>query len=198
MCILNEVWYWYLILYNIFIQILHIPKCWYPKKHILSLPRLFSLKIVCKGKLFRFRFYYQNSLRFLWFWVKCALISMVSCQKGPTRHAYALGPFWQDTLDMYLRNQQQTLVEILEDVMHQIHWFYQFFNTWYCKKKRRQDGRGLHRNVWYVSGCSLGQHYQGQAYGIMGVRLLTAMRLWRYSLEQIWYGIDPVVIWNPH
>ena len=30
------------------------------------------------------------------------LISMVSCQKGPTRHAYAwhIGPFWQDTLDM--------------------------------------------------------------------------------------------------
>ena len=29
-------------------------------------------------------------------------ISMVSCQKGPTRHAYAwqIGPFWQDTLDM--------------------------------------------------------------------------------------------------
>ena len=28
-------------------------------------------------------------------------IAMVSCQKGPTRHAYAwqLGPFWQDTLD---------------------------------------------------------------------------------------------------
>ena len=29
-------------------------------------------------------------------------ISRVSCQKGPTRHAYAwqIGPFWQDTLDM--------------------------------------------------------------------------------------------------
>ena len=29
-------------------------------------------------------------------------ILMVSCQKGPTRHAYAwqIGPFWQDTLDM--------------------------------------------------------------------------------------------------
>ena len=29
-------------------------------------------------------------------------ISMVSCPKGPTRHAYAwqIGPFWQDTLDM--------------------------------------------------------------------------------------------------
>ena len=28
-------------------------------------------------------------------------ISMESCQKGPTRHAYAgqIGPFWQDTLD---------------------------------------------------------------------------------------------------
>ena len=29
-------------------------------------------------------------------------ISRVSCQKGPTRHAYAwqIGSFWQDTLDM--------------------------------------------------------------------------------------------------
>ena len=29
-------------------------------------------------------------------------ISRVSCQKGPTRHAYAwqIGPIWQDTLDM--------------------------------------------------------------------------------------------------
>ena len=29
-------------------------------------------------------------------------ISMVSCQKGPTRHAYAwrVGPFWQDTIDL--------------------------------------------------------------------------------------------------
>ena len=28
---------------------------------------------------------------------------MVSCQKGPTRHAYALhiGLFWQDTLDIW-------------------------------------------------------------------------------------------------
>ena len=27
---------------------------------------------------------------------------MVSCQKGPTRHAYAwqIGPFWQDTLEL--------------------------------------------------------------------------------------------------
>ena len=29
--------------------------------------------------------------------------SMVSCQKGPTRHAYAwqIGPFWQDTLELW-------------------------------------------------------------------------------------------------
>ena len=28
---------------------------------------------------------------------------MVFSQKGPTRHAYAwqIGPFWQDTLDMF-------------------------------------------------------------------------------------------------
>ena len=37
----------------------------------------------------------------------CLLIvifwSMVSCQKGPTCHAYTwqIGPFWQDTLDMF-------------------------------------------------------------------------------------------------
>ena len=33
----------------------------------------------------------------------CALLnSRVSCQKGPTRQAYAwqIGPFWQDTLEM--------------------------------------------------------------------------------------------------
>ena len=31
---------------------------------------------------------------------KWDFLSMVSCQKGPTRHAYAwqIGPFWQDTL----------------------------------------------------------------------------------------------------
>ena len=31
------------------------------------------------------------------------VMSRVSCQKGPTRHAYAwqIGPFWQDTLDVW-------------------------------------------------------------------------------------------------
>ena len=40
--------------------------------------------------------------------IDCAAIpynqnnSMVSCQKGPTHHAYAwqIGPFWQDTLEL--------------------------------------------------------------------------------------------------
>ena len=34
-------------------------------------------------------------------WLHVSFISMVSYQKGPTRHAYAwqIGPFWQDTLD---------------------------------------------------------------------------------------------------
>ena len=33
-----------------------------------------------------------------------AMISIVSSQKGPTRHAYAwqIGPFWQDTLDIWI------------------------------------------------------------------------------------------------
>ena len=34
---------------------------------------------------------------------RITMVSMVSCQKGPTRHAYAwqIGPFWQDTLDIW-------------------------------------------------------------------------------------------------
>ena len=37
-----------------------------------------------------------------WCTVSLTHISMVSCQKGPTRHAYAwqIGPFWQDTIDI--------------------------------------------------------------------------------------------------
>ena len=40
---------------------------------------------------------------------------MVSCQKGPTRHAYAwqIGPFWQDTLD-----KKSDIVSILHTNMH--------------------------------------------------------------------------------
>ena len=62
--------------------------------------------------------YFDTSMYIAWGWVQNALIrgetwhnfvrhqayiSMVSCQKGPTRHAYALqiGPFWQDTLDIW-------------------------------------------------------------------------------------------------
>ena len=42
-----------------------------------------------------------------WLWDTNTLvrdISRISCQKGPTRHAYAwqIGPFWQDTLDICL------------------------------------------------------------------------------------------------
>ena len=37
---------------------------------------------------------------------------MVSCQKGPTRNAYAwqVGPFWQDTLDIS-QTKSATLVD---------------------------------------------------------------------------------------
>ena len=35
-------------------------------------------------------------------WWLCRHKSRVSCQKGPTRHAYAwqIGPFWQDTIEI--------------------------------------------------------------------------------------------------
>ena len=37
--------------------------------------------------------------------------STVSCQKGPTRHAYAwqIGPFWQDTLELFCVEPVETL-----------------------------------------------------------------------------------------
>ena len=36
---------------------------------------------------------------------------MVSCQKGPTRHAYTwqIGPFWQDTLNISM--EEETISE---------------------------------------------------------------------------------------
>ena len=38
--------------------------------------------------------------------------SKVSCQKGPTRHAYEwqIGPFWQDTLELWIQNDQWKLL----------------------------------------------------------------------------------------
>ena len=40
------------------------------------------------------------------------LTSRVSCQKGPTRHAYAwqIGPFWQDTLDIKQHRERRWLL----------------------------------------------------------------------------------------
>ena len=44
-------------------------------------------------------------------------MSKVSCQKDPTRHAYAwqVGPFWQDTLDVMY---EVFDVNILEEIDH--------------------------------------------------------------------------------
>ena len=65
------------------------------------------------------------------------ITSMASCQKGPNHHAYAwqLGPFWQDTLDMW---------KLVSKSEHGVGWgliplchsFSQtknkFFITWFC------------------------------------------------------------------
>ena len=50
---------------------------------------------------------------------KCQHISMVSCRKGPTRHAYAwqIGPFWQDALDIYLYNDQGHLAMFMIQIL---------------------------------------------------------------------------------
>ena len=60
------------------------------------------------------KIYYLNHVNFLSvghlernfneIWMK-TYKSMVSRQKGPTHHAYAwqIGPFWQDTLEMYFQ-----------------------------------------------------------------------------------------------
>ena len=40
--------------------------------------------------------------------------SMVSCQKGPTRHAYAwqIGPFWQNTLEILFEISKKESINI--------------------------------------------------------------------------------------
>ena len=50
-------------------------------------------------------------------------ISKVSCQKGPTRHAYAwqIGPFWKDTLDLWeMGNTVYLYVNIMADLSKSI------------------------------------------------------------------------------
>ena len=56
-------------------------------------------------------------------------ISMVSCKKGPTRHAYAwqIGPFWQDTLDMGYR-----YVCIILTCYDEIMYIYIWYMTLIC------------------------------------------------------------------
>ena len=48
---------------------------------------------------------YDNNGKCWYFWFGDDNKTMVSCQKGPTRHAYAwqIGPFLQDTLEEELQ-----------------------------------------------------------------------------------------------
>ena len=48
---------------------------------------------------------------------------MVSCQNGPTRHAYAwqIGPLWQDTLEVQHRNLKKSIrTEVLNDTYQNV------------------------------------------------------------------------------
>ena len=70
-----------------------------------------SLSLLLDWILFRLEFhlYVRNPIsrppfRLTYDKLAWMYMSRVSCQKGPTRHAYAwqIGPFWQDTLDVCL------------------------------------------------------------------------------------------------
>ena len=59
------------------------------------------LPFLCKVNLVSIDMHLLESLS-MQKWRQVAMNSMVSCQKGPTRHAHAwqIGPFWQDTLEL--------------------------------------------------------------------------------------------------
>ena len=44
---------------------------------------------------------------------------MASCQKGPTRHAYAwqIGPFWQNTIDICNGDTRTVLIERIQYIV---------------------------------------------------------------------------------
>ena len=58
-------------------------------------------------------------------------ISMVSCQKGPNRHAYAcqIGPLWQDTLNMML----DVIGYWIPTEISSLVGFHSIVCTWSCK-----------------------------------------------------------------
>ena len=59
------------------------------------------------------------------YWENYSHNSRVSCQKGPTRHAYAwqIGPFWQDTLELcYVSVKSSIKVECGTVQRGTVHW----------------------------------------------------------------------------
>ena len=65
----------------------------------LSFPTWADLFELCRDNCSDYHQIWRSSIYFL----LDVLMSMASCQKGPTRHAYAwqIGPFWQDTFDVW-------------------------------------------------------------------------------------------------
>ena len=87
----------------------------------IALQRKFGMVMYFDHLLDCFDFDYTlwiiQSLQWTWACMawKWFYISRVSCQKGPTRHAYAcqIGPFWQDTLDLTSENERYNMVSYL-------------------------------------------------------------------------------------
>ena len=93
--------------------------------------------------------------------LKTACISRVSCQKGPTRHAYAwqIGPLWQDILDTswYHCHVPLTILSIfglddrLQVVVHlstHAHGFTEAGSTW-----KNKQGSISPMGLFIQSGC---------------------------------------------
>ena len=78
-------------------------------------------------------------------------ISMVSCQKGPTRHAYAwqIGPFWQNTLDISVTANPITTAVTKEPNQNQIRHMNLQKTFW----------SNVMTNEWTLSQCLYQRHF---------------------------------------
>ena len=69
-----------------------------------------------EGILYGAESWFIECIRHIWYTPDT---SMISCQKGPTRHAYAwqIGSFWQDTLDMRVLSREIVLYNHNNDLL---------------------------------------------------------------------------------
>ena len=107
---------------------------------------------------------------------------MVSCQKGPTRYAYAwqIGPFWQDTLDMYFLTVVFQHIICLSDHRELILWTLELLITLYHL--------GLGEQNWflvYAGWCNW-----NWSVNVLRVNLKHIWLAYSSQINQIWHNDD--------